>query len=603
MNESEVFSAALVLPPAERGAYLDRACSKDAALRGRLASLLAAHEAAAAFLQAPDGEPRPDRNAPLPPAIGPYDILEKVGSGGMGTVYRAFDPKLQRVVALKLLSADLAANAVARRRFEREARMVAAIAHPHVVVIHAVDEAHRPPYLVMEFVRGRSLAEKLSAEGALPLAVVLRIAAQTAEGLAAAHRQGVIHRDVKPANILLENGVERVKLTDFGLAKVCDDAGLSRSGEISGTPLFMSPEQCRGERLDQRSDLFSLGAVIFTMAAGANPFQANSALAVMRNICEQPAPRLKDSDPSVPDWLSELTGRLLERSPERRLSSAAELAETLHARLALLQGPASSGNGPGFGRAARRWSASAAWAFSASLALLLVVAVGIALRAVTSPDGAPGDAPSDNPQTSTIAATAAGDEPPADEPRPADTIDLLPLFDPDDPDRRGEWRLGGGVLVGTQRPGVSRAFGLPLRGVELPSRYRLSIACRRFAAGSGALIVGLESGGSKFFVRIDHVDEGKRFINILSGDESRKRLGIHRRAGAVLRPGFTARLVFDVSPQALVVEADDVQIYRWEGDFSQLSRGSKDPLETPIVIGGWPSEFAFSEITLQTLEP
>src|SRR5262249_14681960 len=161
--------------------------------------------------------------------LGHYEVLEVVGRGGMGVVLRAFDERLHRVVAIKVMAAQLATSATARKHFTREAQAAAAVSHDHVVTIHAVEEADGLPYLVMQYVAGMSLQERLNREGPLQLPEVLRIGTQVAAGLAAAHAQGLVHRDVKPANILLENGVERVKLTDFGLAQAADDASLSQS--------------------------------------------------------------------------------------------------------------------------------------------------------------------------------------------------------------------------------------------------------------------------------------------------------------------------------------------------------------------------------------
>src|SRR5437773_8653558 len=179
----------------------------------------------------------------------------------MGAVLRAFDEKLHRVVAIKVMAAQLATNATARRRFAREAQAQAAVSHDHIVTIHAVEEAGVLPYLVMQYVDGLSLQQRLDRGGPLELQEILRIGMQTAAGLAAAHAQGLIHRDIKPANILLENGVERVKITDFGLARAAADASLTQSGVVAGTPQYMSPEQARGEAVDQRTDLFSLGKI------------------------------------------------------------------------------------------------------------------------------------------------------------------------------------------------------------------------------------------------------------------------------------------------------------------------------------------------------
>src|SRR5262249_23305682 len=156
-----------------------------------------------------------------------------------------------------------AVNPAARRRFAREAKAAAAVVHDNVVPIHHVDTASGLPYLVMQYVPGPSLQQRLDASGPLELEEILRIGMQTAEGLAAAHAQGIVHRDVKPANILLENGVERVRLTDFGLARTVDDATQTQSGLLAGTPAYMAPEQARGEALDHRADLFSLGSVLY----------------------------------------------------------------------------------------------------------------------------------------------------------------------------------------------------------------------------------------------------------------------------------------------------------------------------------------------------
>src|SRR5262249_27776222 len=193
--------------------------------------------------------------------LGRSEEEEVVGWAGMGLVLRACDEKLHRVAAVKVLDPVLASNGSARQRFVREARAAAAVSHDNIVAIYAVEDTGTVPYLVMQLIHGKTLQEKVDAVGPLPVPSILRIRLQIAEGLAAAHRQGLIHRDIKPANLLLENGVERVKITDFGLARAVDDASLTRSGFVAGTPLFMSPEQASGQRVDARSDLFSLGSV------------------------------------------------------------------------------------------------------------------------------------------------------------------------------------------------------------------------------------------------------------------------------------------------------------------------------------------------------
>ena len=207
----------------------------------------------------------------------------------MGVVLKAFDEKLQRVVAIKVMAEALAASPAARKRFVREAQAAAAVRSDHIVNIYEVEESGSRPYLVMELISGVSLQERLDAAGPLGVREILRIGLQIAQGLAAAHAQGVVHRDISPANILLENGVERVKITDFGLARVADDATHSASGIVAGTPQYMAPEQVCGEPVDQRSDLFSLGSVLYAMCTGRSPFRAETTVAVLRRVCDEAA--------------------------------------------------------------------------------------------------------------------------------------------------------------------------------------------------------------------------------------------------------------------------------------------------------------------------
>jgi serine/threonine protein kinase len=270
--------------------------------------------------------------------LGHYAITAVVGRGGMGVVLKAFDSTLHRVVAIKVLAPQLATSPGARKRFLREARAAAAVSHDHVVTIHAVDEANGMPYLVMQYIAGVSLQDRLDRDGPLPVKEILRIGMQTASGLAAAHAHGLIHRDIKPSNILLENGVERAKITDFGLARAADDAGLTQSGAVAGTPQFMAPEQARGEALDHRADLFSLGSVLYMMCTGRPPFRADSALAVLRRVSEDTPRPIQDINADIPPWLTDVIAKLHAKDPVRRYQSAAEVAETLRRHLHQLQG-------------------------------------------------------------------------------------------------------------------------------------------------------------------------------------------------------------------------------------------------------------------------
>lgn len=270
--------------------------------------------------------------------LGPYEISEVIGSGGMGIVLKGHDAGLNRVVAVKVLAPVLALNSTARKRFLREAQAAAAISHPNVVTIYSVDE-DRLPYLVMEFVDGPSLQQRLDSEGFLQLNQILRIGVQVSAGLAAAHAQGLVHRDIKPGNILLENGMERVRLTDFGLARAADDASVTRDGSVVGTPEYMSPEQARGESVDQASDLFSLGSVLYALATGRPPFRAESSYGVMRKITDETPVPIRELNPEIPQWLCSIINRLMAKEPSNRFPSVAEVHELLEACLSHAQQP------------------------------------------------------------------------------------------------------------------------------------------------------------------------------------------------------------------------------------------------------------------------
>ena len=268
-----------------------------------------------------------------------YEILSVVGKGGFGIVLKAFDEDLHRVVAIKVLLPHLAANGAARERFRREAKAAAAIMHENVVAIHAVSPGEaKVPYLVMQFISGQTLGEKIDKTGPLSVKEVLRIGMQIAEGLAAANKnEGLVHRDIKPANILLENGVERVKISDFGLARSADDASVTQSGTVAGTPMYMSPEQANGEALDHRSDLFSLGSVLYVMSTGRPPFRANTTMAVMKRVCEDTPTPVQEVNAEIPSWLGDIIAKLHAKRPADRFQTAKELAELLGQHLADVQ--------------------------------------------------------------------------------------------------------------------------------------------------------------------------------------------------------------------------------------------------------------------------
>ncbi len=368
--ESILCTAVEINSPDHRAEYLDEACGDDKDLRTQVERLLRAHSRAGNFLAQPvagdrptevldaltDPEPLPDAINPPPNEtlfdflepcdvsdrlgnLGPYEVIELIGRGGMGIVFRAQDPKLNRVVAVKVLAPEFAANATARKRFLREARAAAAVSHTHVVTIHAVEDDDKTPYLVMECIDGQTLQDKIKRDGTLQIEEILRIGSQIAAGLAAAHGQGLVHRDVKPSNILLENGVERVKITDFGLARAVDDVGITRTGDVAGTPEFMSPEQAQGRTVEHRSDLFSLGSVLYAMCTGRSPFRADMAVAALRRVCDDVPRPICEVNAEIPEELVAIIDRLLAKNPDERFQTAEEVADLLGRHLAYLQHP------------------------------------------------------------------------------------------------------------------------------------------------------------------------------------------------------------------------------------------------------------------------
>lgn len=271
--------------------------------------------------------------------IGRYDIESMLGAGGMGIVYRGFDTQLHRAVAIKVLSPTLAFHGSARQRFAKEAQAAAAIVHEDVVPIYDVQTQREIPFLVMRFIPGESLQARIDGHGALELIQILRIGKQLMAGLAAAHAQGLIHRDVKPANILLEEGIDRALLTDFGLAQTIDDARVTASGMMPGTPPYMSPEQSRGEKLTEQSDVFSAGSVLYAMCTGRAPFRAESPWKVLKLVEESEPKPLRELNAQIPQWLSGIIEKMMAKHPSDRYTSAAEVSRLLEQCLAHVQQP------------------------------------------------------------------------------------------------------------------------------------------------------------------------------------------------------------------------------------------------------------------------
>lgn len=282
--------------------------------------------------------------------LGCYRVLKILGAGGMGMVFLAEDSQLRRRVALKVMKPQLATQATSRQRFMRESQSAAALRHDNIITIYQVGEDRSVPFLAMELLDGESLEALLHRDARLPLAEALRIARQTAEGLAAAHEQGLIHRDIKPANIWLETrrgssfevkatpstpsrghcASSRVKILDFGLACATDgDNRLTQTGVVMGTPQYMAPEQASGEHVDHRADLFSLGCVLYQMTTGVVPFQGVNIRSILRAVLLDSPKRPCELNPEMPEDCDSLILRLLAKAPGERPQSANELVEMI----------------------------------------------------------------------------------------------------------------------------------------------------------------------------------------------------------------------------------------------------------------------------------
>jgi serine/threonine protein kinase len=271
----------------------------------------------------------------VPEQLGPFRLLKPLGSGGMGIVYLAEDTKLGRRAAVKIMKPEAASDVNAKERFLREAQATAVVRNDHVVTVYQVGEDDGVPYIAMELLKGKSLETFLETEPKPSIGSVARLGREIAEGLAAAHAKGLVHRDIKPANIWLEAPAGRVKLLDFGLARpAVPEPGqekLTQAGYVLGTPAFMSPEQARGKPLDGRTDLFSLGSVLFLLCTGQRPFDGEGVTGVLTALAVDKPKRVDQLNPSVPPALVELIDRLLAKDPKDRFQSALDVVRELRA--------------------------------------------------------------------------------------------------------------------------------------------------------------------------------------------------------------------------------------------------------------------------------
>ncbi|MEM9368875.1 MAG: serine/threonine-protein kinase [Planctomycetota bacterium] len=255
-----------------------------------------------------------------------YELIETIGQGGMGVVYKARERSLDRLVAIKVLAPTVANDSAAGQRFLREARTAASVVHPNIITIHAVSDKPPLPYLVMEYVEGVSLQQQLDSGSPISFANTIRIGRQMAAGLDAAHQNGLVHRDIKPANILLNARTGKVLLSDFGLALATGSSRYTSSGTLVGTAAYVAPETLEGSSLaDHRSDLYGLGVVLYAMCSGDSPFQADTLLATIRRVAASDPPPLMEVRHDVPPWFSHLVMRLLDKEPDARFQTAAEV--------------------------------------------------------------------------------------------------------------------------------------------------------------------------------------------------------------------------------------------------------------------------------------
>jgi serine/threonine protein kinase len=334
-SAEQLFGEALELQPERRAAFLDQACRGAPELRRLVEELLRDNQLAGNFLAepilTPDGgaavsatQSAASRHLSAGTKLGRYSIVEPLGAGGMGVVYRARDEKLERVVALKLLAPGMFTGDEARRRFHKEALALAKLSHAHIAAVYDVGEQDGIDYIVMECVPGESLAAKLK-PGPLTVKDATSITLQIAQALEEAHEQGVIHRDLKPANVMV-TPKGQAKVLDFGLAKLFAVArdptvSVTETRGLIGTPLYMSPEQAREENLDARTDLWNLGVIYYELLTGRAPFRADSSIAVLGAITDEAPIPLRQLRPDVPPLCEQIVSRALEKNPDRRYQS------------------------------------------------------------------------------------------------------------------------------------------------------------------------------------------------------------------------------------------------------------------------------------------
>src|SRR5574341_1534189 len=399
----DIYDQALELEPEWRDAFLDEVCASDEELRREVESLLAAHERAEGFIDQPAVEVAAGLFADQPSSsiegkkIGNYQALSLLGKGGMGEVYLANDLKLGRKVALKVLLQQFMQDPVRVKMFKREARAASALNHPNIITIFDIGQSDGAHFIVSEYVEGQTIRQRLKAS-AMPLREAMDIAVQTADALAAAHEAGIVHRDIKPENVMVRRD-GYVKVLDFGLAKLTEPPATNRidlketatkgtvytlPGVVMGTAAYMSPEQARGEIVDSRSDIFSLGVLIYEMVAGETPFTGATPLEVLAATLEREPLPLTECDRRIPAELERIVAKALRKDRRKRYQTIRDMLVDLESLKQLLDLESA---GMGFFRRSGK-KAALLWS-TAVLVLVLAIAGAVLFSQTFRPTVAP----------------------------------------------------------------------------------------------------------------------------------------------------------------------------------------------------------------------
>jgi serine/threonine protein kinase len=556
--------------------------------------------------QPPELTPTSTYLAPQPTGVqnrlAQYRLIKQLGRGGMGVVYQAVDTELNRQAALKVMHPEHAIDAESRARFKREAQTAAVLKNDHIVTIYQVGEQGQTLFLAMELLAGKSLEEWLQGRPRATVSDTLLVGKQLAKGLSAAHAAGLVHRDIKPANLWLEAPRGRLKILDFGLARhAVGDPLLTQGSAVVGTPAYMAPEQARGDAVDHRCDLFSMGCVLYRMLSGRLPFEGNTLFAVLTAIETATPTPLAELQPEVPSELSQLIARLLSKKPGDRPATAQAVFEELVAieKRSKQSKSIPSLLAPPAQRLPRR---TALWAAGGAALLAAGGLSALAVWSTSSPhnDIEPDESPASASSAGESIASAAEAATNVAEPR---TIDLLSLVDLSRDRQSDTWTVSKpGQLLATARKNGHFALVLPW---SPPAEYCLHLKLTRMPKiGAGPLRIGLSQGASRFLLVVDAKVDKPFYSGLAVIDDVllEKRSDTH--VGPLLFPHRTADLAITVRKNQVALKANGTQVYQWSGDLGRSTRriagrtGSVRPL---IISGGPEASFTFDEIRLEPL--